>query len=98
MEAMQLSWPNPSLWQLRMWPRHCGTPGVNFALCQEIYPNLECSVKFSISRSRMSLIIQIIRTYFTEFRIIQSHRRPNLKPVKTFILGTNANSIVNFDL
>jgi hypothetical protein len=22
MEAMQLSWPNPSSWQLRMWPRH----------------------------------------------------------------------------
>jgi hypothetical protein len=35
----------------------CDTPGVNFALCQEIYPNFECSVKISISRSHMSLII-----------------------------------------
>jgi hypothetical protein len=35
----------------------CDTPGVYFALRREIYPNLECSVKISISRSRMSLII-----------------------------------------
>jgi hypothetical protein len=46
----------------------------------------------------MSLIIQTIRTYFTKFGIIQSHRRPNSEPVKTFILGTNANSIVNLEL
>jgi hypothetical protein len=63
----------------------CDTPGVYFVLCQEIYPNLGCSVKISISRSRMSLIIQIIHSYFIEFGIIQSHRRPNLEPVKTFI-------------
>jgi hypothetical protein len=54
-------------------------------LCQEIYPNLGCSVKISISRSRMSRIIQTIRTHFIEFRVIQSHRRTNLEPVKTFI-------------
>jgi hypothetical protein len=35
----------------------CDTPGVYFGLCQKNYPNLECSVKISISRSRMSLII-----------------------------------------
>jgi hypothetical protein len=63
----------------------CDTPCVNFALCREIYPNLGCSVKISISRSRMSLIIQIIHSHFTEFRVIQSHRRPNLESVKTFI-------------
>jgi hypothetical protein len=63
----------------------CDTPGVNFVLCWEIYPNLGCSVKISISRSRMSLIIQIIHSRFTEFGVIQSHRRPNLEPVKTFI-------------
>jgi hypothetical protein len=55
-------------------------------------------VKISISRSRMSLIIQTIRTHITEFEVIQSHRRPNSEPVKTFILGTNANSIVNLEL
>jgi hypothetical protein len=62
----------------------CDTPGVSFVLRREIYPNLGCSVKISISRSRMSLIIQTIRTHFTEFGIFQSHRRPNLEPVKTF--------------
>jgi hypothetical protein len=50
----------------------CDTPGVNFALCREIYPNLGCSMKISISRSRMSLIIQIIYPHFTKFGIIQS--------------------------
>jgi hypothetical protein len=33
----------------------------------------------------MSLTIQTIYSHFTEFRVIQSHRRPNLEPVKTFI-------------
>jgi hypothetical protein len=55
-------------------------------------------VKISISRSRMSLIIQIIHSHITEFGVIQSHKRPNSEPVKTFILGTNANSIVNLEL
>jgi hypothetical protein len=67
-------------------------------LRREIYPDRGCSVKIPISRSHMSLIIQTIRTYFTEFGIIQSHRRPNLEPVKTFILGTNANSKIILDL
>jgi hypothetical protein len=62
----------------------CDTPGVYFGLCQKNYPNLGCSVKISISRSRMSLIIQIIHSYFTEFGVIQSHRKPNLEPVKNF--------------
>jgi hypothetical protein len=55
-------------------------------------------VKISISRSRMSLIIQTIRTHLTEFRVIQSHGRPNLEPVKTFILGTNVNSKIILEL
>jgi hypothetical protein len=76
----------------------CDTPGVYFVLYRVIYPNLECSVKMSISRSRMSLIIQIIHSHFAEFRIIQSHRRPILEPVKTFILGTNANSKIILEL
>jgi hypothetical protein len=33
----------------------------------------------------MSLIIQTIHSHFTEFGVIQSHKRPNLGPVKTFI-------------
>jgi hypothetical protein len=76
----------------------CDTPGVYFMLSREIYPNLGCSVKISISRSRMSLIIQTIRTHFSEFGVIQSHRRPDLEPVKTLSLGTNANSKIILDL
>jgi hypothetical protein len=34
----------------------CDTPGVSLVLCREIYPNLGCSVKISISRSCLSLI------------------------------------------
>ena len=72
--------PSPSVVLAR-----CDTPGVSFMLCREICPNLGCSVKISLSRSRMSLIIQIVHSHFTEFGVIQSHRRPNLEPVKTFI-------------
>jgi hypothetical protein len=64
----------------RLWHPRC-----QFRVCREIYPNLGCSVKISISCSRMSLTIQLIPSHFTEFGIIQSHRRPNLEPVKTFI-------------
>jgi hypothetical protein len=47
----------------------------------------------------MSLIIRIIHPHFTEFGVIQSHRRPNLKPVKTFIfVVTNVNSKIILDL
>jgi hypothetical protein len=67
-------------------------------LRREIYPNLRCSVKISISRSRVSLIIQIIHSRFTEFGVTHSLRRAILEPVKTFILGANANSLINLDL
>jgi hypothetical protein len=62
----------------------CDTPGVYFTLCRESYPNLGCSVKISISRSRMCLIIQISHSHLTEFEVNQSHRRPILEPVRTF--------------
>jgi hypothetical protein len=56
---------------------YCDTLGVSFVLWREINPNLGCSVKISLSRSRMSLIIQIIHSHFAKFGIIKSHRRPN---------------------
>jgi hypothetical protein len=62
----------------------CDTPGVSFVLWREIYPNLGCSVKISISRSRMSLIIQIIHSHFPKVGVTQSHRRPILEHVKNF--------------
>jgi hypothetical protein len=55
-------------------------------------------VKISISRSLVSLIIQTIHSHFIEFGVIQSQRRPNLEPVKTFILDANANSKIILDL
>jgi hypothetical protein len=76
----------------------CDTPGVSFVLRREIYPNLGCSVKISISRSRMCLIIQTIHLCFAKLEVIQSRGRPNLGPVKTFILSTNANSKIILDL
>jgi hypothetical protein len=74
--------PESEPWVGRSGVSHCDTPGVNFALCWEIYPNLGCSVKISISRSRMSLIIQIIYSHFTKFGIIQSQEQPNLELLK----------------
>ena len=38
----------------------CDTPGVYFALCREIYPNLGCSVKISISLSHLSPFIKLL--------------------------------------
>jgi hypothetical protein len=38
----------------------CDTPGVSFVLHREIYPNLGRSVKFSISRSRLSPFIKLL--------------------------------------
>jgi hypothetical protein len=89
---------NPLLASLMQYDVWCDTPGVYFALCREMNPNLGCSVKISISRSCMSLIIQIIHSRFTEFGVTQSHRRPILEPVKTFILGTDANSKIILEL
>jgi hypothetical protein len=38
----------------------CDTPGVSFVLRREIYPNLGCSVKISISRSHLSPFIKLL--------------------------------------
>jgi hypothetical protein len=38
----------------------CDTPGVYFTFCQEIYPNLGCSVKISISLSHSYLFIKLL--------------------------------------
>jgi hypothetical protein len=62
----------------------CDTPGVYFALCREINPNLGCSVKISISRSRMPLIIPTIRTQFTEFGVNRSRETANFGAYENF--------------
>jgi hypothetical protein len=63
----------------------CDTPGVYFTLCREIYPNLGCSVKISISCITSISIHQVTHECFTKFRIIRSQEQPNLEPVKTFV-------------
>jgi hypothetical protein len=57
----------------------CDTPVVYFMLRRENYPNLGCSVKISIFRSRMSLIIQTIHSQFTEFGVIRSRETTNFR-------------------
>jgi hypothetical protein len=74
----------------------CDNPCVNFTLCQEIYPNLECSVKISMSRSRLSLFIQISHSHYTEFwsySIVRNNQIWSL--LKLLSLETNADSKVN---
>jgi hypothetical protein len=70
------------------WPHNhhfCDTPGVYFALCREIYPNLGCSVKISISQSHLSSFIKLLMNVSPNLEIIRSQEQPNLEPVKTFV-------------
>jgi hypothetical protein len=78
--------------------RRCDTPGVSFVLCHEIYPNLGCSVKISISRSCLSLFIRLSLGSSPNSELIDREKQPISERVKTFILGANANSLINLDL
>jgi hypothetical protein len=78
--------------------RACDTPGVSFVLWQEINPNLGCSVKISISRSCLSLSIRLSHGSSPNSELIDREKWPNLEPVKTFILSTNANSKIILEL
>jgi hypothetical protein len=66
-------------------PPPCDTPGVNFASCREINPNLECSVKISISRSCLSLFIRLSLGSSSNSELIDRGKQPILERVKTFI-------------
>jgi hypothetical protein len=50
----------------------CDTPGVYFALCREIYPNLGCSVNISISLSHLSPFIKLLVKVSPNFEVIRS--------------------------
>jgi hypothetical protein len=63
----------------------CDTPGVCFVLCREIYPYLGCSVKISISRSRLSPFIMLLVKVSPISDFIRSLERPNLEPINTII-------------
>jgi hypothetical protein len=73
-------------------------PGVNFALCREINPNLGCSIKISISRSCLSLFIRLSLGSSPNSELIDREKQPFLERVKTFILGTDANSKIILEL
>jgi hypothetical protein len=62
----------------------CDTPGVNFTLCREIYPNLGCSVKISISRSCLSLFIRLSLGSSPNSELIDREKQPISERVKTF--------------
>jgi hypothetical protein len=62
----------------------CDTPGVYFALCQEINPNLGCSIKISISRSCLSLFIRLSLGSSPNSELIDREKQPILERVKTF--------------
>jgi hypothetical protein len=50
----------------------CDTPGFSFVLWWEIYPNLGCSVKISISRSHLSSFIKLLVKVSPNFEVIRS--------------------------
>jgi hypothetical protein len=62
----------------------CDTPGVYFALCREIYPNLGCSVKISISRSCLTLSIRLSHGSSPNTELFDCEKQPILERVKTF--------------
>ena len=63
----------------------CDTPGVYFGLWRKNYPNLECSVKISISLSHLSPFIKLLVKVSPICEFIRSQEQPNLEPAKTFI-------------
>jgi hypothetical protein len=63
----------------------CDTPGVYFVLCREIYPNLGCSVKISISRSCLSLFMRLSLGSSPNSELFDREKQPILERVKTFI-------------
>jgi hypothetical protein len=63
----------------------CDTPGVSFVLRREIYPNLGCSVKISISRSCLSLFIRPSLGSSPNSELFDLEKQPISERVKTFI-------------
>jgi hypothetical protein len=76
----------------------CDTPGVYFVLCREICPNLGRSVKFSISRSRLSPFTKLLVKVSPISDFTRSPEGRIWSLLKLLFLGTNANSIINLDL
>jgi hypothetical protein len=78
--------------------RSCDTPGVYFTLYREIYPNLECSVKISISRSHLSPFIKLLMNVSPSLELFDLKNSQIWSLLKLLFLGMNANSIIHLDL
>jgi hypothetical protein len=74
---------------------HCDTPGVYFMLFQEIYPNLGCSVKISISRSHLSPFIKLLMNVSLRLELFNLKNSQIWSLIKLLFLEANANSKVN---
>jgi hypothetical protein len=55
-------------------------------------------VKISISRLCLSLSIRLSHGSSPNSELFDHEKQPILEHVKTFILGANANSLINLDL
>ena len=75
--------------------RDCDTPGVYFVLCREIYPNLGCSVKISISLSRLSPFIKLLMNVHQILELFDLKNSQIWSLLKLLFLEENANSKVN---
>jgi hypothetical protein len=73
----------------------CDTPGVYFALCREIYPNLGCSVKIFISLSHLSPFIKLLMNVSPNLELFDLKNNQIWSLLKLLFLGANANSKVN---
>jgi hypothetical protein len=71
------------------------TPGVYFVLCREIYPNLGCSVKISISRSHLSPFIKLLMNVSLRLELFNLKNSQIWSLLKLLSLETNADSKVN---
>jgi hypothetical protein len=73
----------------------CDTPGAYFTLHQEIYPNLGCSVKISISRSHLSPFIKLLMNVSPSLELFDLKNSQIWSLLKLLFLKANANSKVN---
>jgi hypothetical protein len=63
----------------------CDTPGVYFMLCREIYPNLGCAVKISISRSHLSPFIKLLMKVSTGLELFDLKNNQIWSLLKLFV-------------
>jgi hypothetical protein len=76
----------------------CDTPGVSFALCQEIYLNLGCSVKISML-ARVCLCLSRLFIHISpNSELFNLTEGQFWSLLKLLILDTNTNSIIHREL